>query len=284
MRPWTCVAVLIATVAAAPLALADSAALSPTPCSSQLTVTQLAKGLTIEHKRPSIVAAVAAIEPCLWIVRFDPERFSLDLHTGSMAAAKTAKEWVADEKLVGVINAAMYTPSGRPTGLTINDSRVVYSRDHRSYNAFFAFGPKRSGLPPAKLASRGCKGFNLETLKRDYRNVVQNYRLLDCQGKPLVWKDRKVYSVAAVAVDKRGYVAFVHMKAPYRMSDFNKILADPELAFVAAMYVEGGSPAQLSLSYGSTRVDRRGIGLNVFGETDKLPNILGFRPRARRRR
>jgi hypothetical protein len=262
------------------LAISGSALAS---CPTKLEVDTLAPGLTVERKRPSLSPVFGRGEPCLWIVRFDPRQFSLALLAGPMKTAKTPLEWIKAGKLIGVINAAMYTPSGRPTGLTIANGKVVNGGDSRGYGAFFAFGPRSKGLPAAVMAGRDCKGFDLAALKRNYRNVVQNYRLLDCHGKPIAWKDPKPYSAAAVAVDRKGRVAFVHMVESYPMTRFAKILADRELGFVRAMYVEGGSPAQLSLRYGKRAVDRIGayeaLVFKSGGKPEKLPNVLGFRRR-----
>ena len=274
MRPWVLIVVL---------ASATPAALAGDDCPRKLEVATLAPGLTVERKRPSLPAVLGRGEPCLWIVRFDLRRFSLALLAGPMKSAKTPVEWIRSSKLIGVINAAMFTPSGRPTGLAIADGRTIHGKDAAGYGAFFAFGPRRKGLPAAVLAGRGCPGFDLAALKRNYRNVVQNYRLLGCKGQPLVWKDPKPYSAAAVAVDRKGRVAFVHMVDSYPMTQFARILADPDLEFESAMYVEGGSPAQLSLRFGKRSIDRVGayeaLIFKAGGKPEKLPNVLGFRRR-----
>jgi hypothetical protein len=219
----------------------------------------------------------------LWIVRFDPTRFPLALLAGPMKSAKTPLEWIKAGKLIGVINAAMYTPTGRPTGMAIANGKTIHGWDNRGYGAFFAFGPRKKGLPAAVMAGRGCPGFDLAALKRNYRNLVQNYRLLGCNGQPIRWKDPKPYSAAAVALDRKGRVAFVHMVESYPMTQFARILADAELGFERAMYVEGGSPAQMSLRYGKRAVNRIGayeaLIFKAGGKPEKLPNVLGFRRR-----
>jgi len=237
--------------------------------------------MTVERKLPSVASPLPGADPCLWIARFDLRRFALELLTAPMAKAKSAGEWLRDRGLVAVINAAMYAPSGRPTGFTMSDGKVIYERVHGQYGAFLAFGPRKKGLPPVTLVSPRCAGFDLERLRRDYRNIVQNYRLLDCDGKPVTWKDPRPHSAAAVAVDRRGRVVFVHTVAPYRMEDFSRVLADPDLGLVAAMFVEGGEPAQLSVSHGAV-VDRIG-GFEALrrhrGFVERLPNVLGIRAR-----
>jgi len=238
--------------------------------------------MTVEQKLPIVASPLPGADPCLWIARFDPRRFALELISGPMAEAKTAADWLSARGLVAVINAAMYAPSGRPTGFAMANDKVIYDRVHGQYGAFLAFGPRKKGLPPVTMASPRCKGFDLDRLRRDYGNIVQNYRLLDCDGKPVSWKDPRPHSAAAVALDRRGRVVFLHVVAPYRMEDFSRVLADPELGLVAAMFVEGGAPAQLSLRHGKTRFDRVG-GFEALrlhqGLVERLPNVLGIRAR-----
>ena len=252
-------------------------------CPSKLAVTKLAPGLTLERKRPAIAPPLPGASPCLWMVRVDPKKFSLHLATATMAKARTPAEWIASSEFVAVINAAMYAPSGRPTGFTVAKGKVINGHVNRQYGAYLAFGPRKKGLPAVEMASPRCAGFDLERLRRDYHSIVQNYRLLDCDAKAVSWKDPKMHSAAAVAVDTRGRVVFVHMVTPYRMREFSRILADPELGLAAAMFVEGGTPAQMSLRRGQSVVERIGayeaLGLRRGGTPEALPNVLGFRPR-----
>jgi hypothetical protein len=114
--------------------------------------------------------------------------------------------------------------------------------------------------------------------------MVQNYRLLDCDGQAVPWKDEKRFSAAAVAIDGRGWVVYVHSRSPWRMTEFSQRLADPALDLKAAMYVEGGPEASLYVK-GETETIRE---IGSF-ETDfhdgsnvvfwPIPNVLTFAER-----
>lgn len=253
----------------------------PGACPKSLKSRELAPGLTLERVQPAVLPTAPAADPCLWILRFDPAKFELKLLSSSIKEAREPSKWIEEHGLVAVTNAAMYIPSGKPTGLAISDGNVVNGRDHPSYSAFFAFGPRSESVSATAMVSRSCGGFDLPALKKSYRSIVQNYRLLDCDGKAIKWKDPKMHSAAAVAIDDSGFVAFVHMVAPYRMQTFSRVLADPALRFVAAMYVEGGTPAQLSVLQGRELIERRGayelLGLRRGGGPEKLPVVLGIK-------
>ena len=61
-----------------------------------------------------------------------------------------------------------------------------------------------------------------------------------------VWKQsEKIYSIAAVAMDKDDNVLFIHSRSPFSVHDFNHILLKLPLNIKNAMYVEGGPEATL---------------------------------------
>jgi hypothetical protein len=176
----------------------------------------------------------------------------------------------------------MFREDHRSTGLMVDGDVENNPRDNPQFGAFFAFGPKRPNLPAVALEGRGCEGFDLDDLRARYRVVVQNYRLLDCEGAPIDWKDNKIYSAAAIGVDRANNVVLMHLRAPYQMRAFTKIIAAPELDLVGAMYVEGGPEATLALLHDAYEVTRVGSYESFFLENDSndeawaLPNVIGF--------
>ena len=165
----------------------------------------------------------------------------------------------------------------------VDGERVFQERVNRGFGAFLAWGPLDASLPRVTMFGRGCSGFDLEKIRKSYRVIVQNYRMLDCQGQGIAWKDPKAYSVAAVGVDRNGWMVFIHSRTPYRMSEFNKMIADPELGLVGVMYVEGGPEASLHVETDAGTVSEIGSWeTGFYGASNNrfwhIPNVIGFEP------
>lgn len=127
------------------------------------------------------------------------------------------------------------------------------------------------------ILGRSCAGADVASLRRTYRAVIANYRLLDCEGRAISWKDDKIYSAAAIGMDREGWVVLAHARAPHRMDELARLLAAPELRLVAA---------------GGVTVDGMGSYETGFREDDtnaaywEIRNVIGFAaaaapPRAR---
>ncbi len=264
---------------------ATSEASALPPCGEKLAGIDLAPGLRVERIRAAIEPPIPIGDRCLLLVRIDPAQHELGLYTAARdGGPRTAREWASDRGLTGAINASMFTDSMRSTGLMVDGDHVNNGTDNGAFGGFFAFNPTGAD-PPVAMFGRGCPGFDLDAIRTRYRVVVQNYRLLDCDGGPIAWKDEKIYSAAAIATDRAGRVVFALMRTPYRMDAFSKLLAQPELDLVAAHYVEGGPEATVYLRAGGLEVEAVGSFESLFVENDDnvrawdLPNVIGFKPR-----
>jgi uncharacterized protein YigE (DUF2233 family) len=220
------------------------------------------------------------------LVRIDPARYALRLQNARKDGhARRAPEWAKEFGLVAVVNASMYQPSGDSVGLMINGAHVNQGHDLPKMGGYFAFAPTRSGVPPVAAFGRDCPGFDLARIRADYGVVFQNYRLLDCEGRPLAWKEARSFSAAAIGLDRDGLVVFAHSRAPYAMTDFAKLIAAPELRIAQMFYVEGGPEASLYVQAGSTSVRAIGDYETGFFRRDsndefwELPNVVGVAPR-----
>jgi hypothetical protein len=191
--------------------------------------------------------------------------------------SRTAPEWAREFGLTGLINASMFAPDTRSIGILVAGERVNRDRDNERLGAFLAFDPIDEHDPPVVLTGRDCEGFDLPRLRRRYRSIVQNYRLLNCDGKPLGWKDPRRFSAAAVGLDGDGHAVFIHARAPAQMSEFAQLLA--AFGLHAAMYVEGGPEASLYVRDGASEVSEVGTGLLGNSSFFKIPNVLGFQPK-----
>src|SRR6185503_7450567 len=181
---------------------------------------------------------------CLTLVRIDLALYRLEVRTARAdGGGRPAPRWAADFGLAAASNTSMFGDDERSVGL-LRDARTVNrDRDNPKQGGFLAFDPVDPASPPAVITGRGCPGFDLAALRRRYRGLVQDYRLLDCDGGATHWVDQKIYSAALIAVDRAGRVVFAHARAPMTMSALSLVLDDLDLT--GALFAEGGPEASL---------------------------------------
>lgn len=223
----------------------------------------------------------------LTIVRIDPRhwRFRL-LAANQLGGAHTAAQWARKHGLGGAINASMFHADYRSIGMLADGELVNNARDNDRLGGFFFWDPVDPGDAPVRFVGRGCPGVDVAALRKRYRGVAQNYRMLGCDGEPLVWADPKEFSAAAIGLDADGNVVYLHSRKPHVMTEFNQLVATPELKIVAAHYVEGGPEASLFVDTGDVRVEEVGSFESLFNENDDnrafwpIPNVIGFTRRS----
>lgn len=224
------------------------------------------------------------------LVRFDMHRyaFRMLLAASHDGRARTLPQWAAQEHLVGGINLAMYEPDGRPTSFVIEEG-VERSPDDDRFGGLLAFGAMNTSDAPFLITGRDCDGGDLAALRTRYRNIVANYRMLNCAGGPIAWVDEHRYSSAAFGVDREGRLVLIHAATPYLMRDLARVLAEPSLGLVQVDYVEGGPEATLFVDDGVTpmtligyprdaadrRPDQAPYPPEQVGHAWPLPNVLG---------
>ncbi len=247
---------------------------------------EIAAGLSVERARAGVASFVGVGDQCITVVRAEPARWQLRLmQARDSGGERTAEEWSSGFGLAAVINASMYQSNGRSVGLMIDGPHANNPADNTKYGGFMAFGPTRAELAEVGTFGRDCAGFDLAAIKRDYRVVVQNYRLLDCAGQPVTWQDSKAFSAAVVGVDKQGRVVFVHSRTPYTMTQLARALVAPPFDLVFAMHTEGGPEASLFVHAGDFTAREIGSYETGFLTTDEhktftpIPNVLGLAQR-----
>jgi len=219
------------------------------------------------------------------LARFDMERYRLVLLTAGSRDGRwrTLPEWADEAGLVGGINAAMYEPDGRASGLLVQGG-VERSPDDPRFGGLLAFDPITESDPPFVLVGRDCPGGEPAALRARYRNLVANYRLLGCGGEPIAWVDEHQYSSAAFATDREGRFVLIHASTPYLMRDLARLLADPALGLAQVFYVEGGPKATLLVDDGRgaplVELEHRAEEPGERPDAPRpLPNVLGLVPR-----
>lgn len=219
------------------------------------------------------------------VLRLDPARYEFSLHSvvWDGPAARGIAEWAEALDLTAAINAGMYLPDGKTNtgymrrGQALNNSRIA-----TRYGAFFVCGPRREGLPQAAVLDRAVDDW--EALLPAYEVVVQNFRLFGPGGRQVWPEGGPVHAVAAVAQDQAGNILFLHCREAVSVHRFVNVLnAHPDLGLRAAMYVEGGSQAAMTLRLpGSAATWAGRSAAELFlgaGGRSPLPNIIGARPR-----
>lgn len=213
----------------------------------------------------------------LTLFYFDPGQFRLRLLTAAeYGDARPVDAWLEEFDLVAAVNASMYLPNLRSTGLMVDHGRANNPAVNPRFGGFLAFGASDSTLPPWRFAGEDCEGFDLEALREAYPVIVQNYRLLDCDDEPFQWSDARSYSSAAIGLDRRGWLVFAHSGTPCPTREFARWLAQDRFGLTHAHFVEGGPEASLMLRYGphEYRVTGSWPGVRATGFR-AVPNVLG---------
>jgi hypothetical protein len=218
------------------------------------------------------------------VLRIDPKRFKFSLlSAGAMKLPRALPidEWMRKHKLVAAINAGMFEPDGSTVGYSRIDKNVLKSHRKSMYKAYFAADlSKKTRLPAATILDAECDKRARKKESR-YRIVLQSIRMISCNGKNLWKKSPRIWSTAALAVDKHGNVLFIHSRSPWDVHDFIDILKEMPLGITRAMYLEGGPEASLAVAAGGVNKLFLGSYETGFNENDHnwrawaLPNIIG---------
>jgi hypothetical protein len=226
--------------------------------------------------------------PVVTVVRVDPRLNAFRLLSArleGLAGPLTAPQWAERTGVSGVINAGMFQGDGlTPVAYARSGERVANGRWNRD-NAVLVAEPDDPARPPARILDRTCDDVPRESAS--YRVVVQNIRMLDCQGRNVWARQARRWSTACVGADAAGRILLVHVRAPFSTHDLIEVLRALPLGLTRLMYVEGGPEASLYLRVGGEPVvEEMGSFETGFFERDDnrrfwpLPNVLAFGPRA----
>jgi hypothetical protein len=219
------------------------------------------------------------------ILKINPGFYSFKLlcaseHGGNM---RTAKQWCNEFGLLAAINASMYqdTDPLKSTGYMKNYNHINNPHFNPAFGAFMVFNPIDSSLPESRFVDRRLQeGWKAQIEK--YHTVVQNYRMIS-KGKRKGWpQQKKLYSTAAVGMDKDNNVLFIHSPSPYSTHDFINILLSLPIDIDSAMYLEGGPEATLYINPKDIHTKSEGRYGTLFGKnfgdlsTLTLPNVIGI--------
>jgi len=217
------------------------------------------------------------------VLRINPDRFKLRLLNASASEnghSLSAKQWCRQNGLVAAINASMYQADFKAsvslmrTKSHINNPRL--SKD-MTILVFDRHSPK---VPRVKIIDRQCEDF--KTWKNKYATLVQSIRMISCTGKNVWTQQPQKWSTAAIGIDQRDRVLFIHVGSPYSTHDLINILKILPLNISRAMYSEGGPQAQLYIKVGNHEYEFvGGYKIDLKENTNTLfprpiPNVVGI--------
>lgn len=244
---------------------------------------QLMPGLELGSFIPALKSKLG--DSIVRVLRIDLKYFELRLMNASAQARnerKSVKDWVIEHGMVAGINASMYQKNN------LTSVSYMKTRDHINSSwvskdrTFLAFDPKDKTLPPAKLFDRDCDDF--ENVRKQYRSLIQSIRMVSCKGKNVWTPQDKKWSTAALGMDSKGRILFIHARSPYTTHDFINILLSLPIELKRAMYVEGGKDAQLYIHTGRDEFEFLGNyttaveGAKGNSIAWPVPNVVGVAP------
>lgn len=216
------------------------------------------------------------------VVRLDPGQVRLKLILASERDKKsrTAGGWCRDFNLVAAINAGMYQGDYLTNvGYLRNGSYVQNKYWHRKHKSALAFGPRKIGLPAAIIMDLDER--SVISRLNDFDAVVQNLRLMRCDGVGVWTRSEKKWSEAAAGMDRAGRILFLFCREPMTMKRFNETVRSLDLNAVCLMHLEGGPLASLSIRTERFSLDLAGSYENMVpvnggqGEQWPIPNVIG---------
>ncbi|MBI5427847.1 MAG: phosphodiester glycosidase family protein [Nitrospinae bacterium] len=241
---------------------------------------QLEKGLelgTFVSPQPSEVG-----DSLVHILRIDPGYFELRLLNASapdQSRRQSAREWALNNGLVAAINASLYQADNRTSASLMRTRDHVNNRRLSKDKTILAFDPLDPSLPKVQIIDRECQDF--DALNKQYQTLVQSIRMVSCDGQNVWAPQSKKWSVAAIGMDKRGRVLFIHSRSPHSTHDLIDVLLQLSIDLRNAMYVEGGPVAQLYARSGDKEFEFLGSYSTGSNENDNnaiswpVPNVVG---------
>ncbi len=279
-----------ATVVTAAVCLVAVA--SGSACALEARWDSLAPGLDLGSFRDAW--DTPAGDSTIRILRIDPARWEFRLlcqEELGLDGGKTAREFCRDHGLVAATNAGMFATDYRSHVGYLRHAGRFESGQWNQYRSVFAFGPKKAGIPPARIldvdpdAPGGPNGRN--GMLASYGSLIQNLRLIARPGRNVWTASERSWSEAALGEDRSGRILMIFTRSPFAMHELNRILLALPINLVCAQHLEGGPEAQLYIHAGDFEREFSGSWETSFREDDQnarawaIPNVLGIAPRGK---
>lgn len=218
------------------------------------------------------------------ILKIDPQRFQFRLLNASASPGGkrlSAKQWALKNGMVAAINASMYQADKLTSVSLMKTFGHVNNNWFSKDRALLAFDPKNKSLPHAQILDRDCQ--SVDQLRKLYHTLIQSIRMISCEGKN-VWEQQhdKKWSTAAIGMNQEGDILFIHVRSPFSTHDLIDNLLKLPIQLKRAMYVEGGSEAQMFIHSGTNELEFVGSYSSGASESDSnslawpIPNVVGI--------
>ena len=217
------------------------------------------------------------------ILKIDPNRFQFRLLNASASSGGqrlSAKQWAQQNGMVAAINASMYQADKRTSVSLMKTFGHVNNSWFSKDRALLVFDPKKKSLPQAQILDRDCQ--SMDQLRTLYHTLVQSIRMISCEGKNVWEQQDKKWSTAAIGMNQSGDILFIHVRSPFSTHDLIDNLLKLPIQLKRAMYVEGGSEAQMFIHSGENELEFVGSYSTGANETDAnslawpIPNVVGI--------
>ncbi|NIP99735.1 MAG: phosphodiester glycosidase family protein [Nitrospinaceae bacterium] len=217
------------------------------------------------------------------VLRIDPRQFKFSLLNASASPGGkrlSAREWVRRNGMVAAINASMYQADNKTSVSLMKTRGHVNNSWFSKDRSLLAFDPTEPQLPAVQILDRDCQ--NVPRLRKRYQTLIQSIRMISCNGKNVWSQQKKKWSTAAIGMDRFGFILFIHVRSPFSTHDLIANLLKLPLNLKRAMYVEGGSEAQLYIRSGKREMEFVGSYSTGSNETDAnnlawpIPNVVAI--------
>jgi hypothetical protein len=239
----------------------------------------------VEYATSKLSIKVDVGDRMMHVVRIDPAVAQLHAGLASLAGSgkRTAAEWCRAETLAVAINLGMFGADQLSHVGYLRVDGHVDNGDWNEYRAAVGLKPTQPLLPPVRWLDLDPP-YSVTAFK-SYGIVVQNLRLIRLDRQNVWSASPRRWSEAALAIDGHGRLLFLFCRSPLQMSAFNRAVLALPIDARAAMHLEGGPEASLSIHAGGVDLDVCGSYETGFLEDDSnsvqwpIPNVLGVRRR-----
>jgi phosphodiester glycosidase len=217
------------------------------------------------------------------ILKIDPKRFQFRLLNASASPGNkrlSARKWARKNGLVAAINASMYQADKLTSVSLMKTFGHVNNNWYSKDRSLLVFDPKKKSLPQSQILDRDCQ--SVDQLRTLYHTLIQSIRMISCDGRNVWEQQNKKWSTAAIGMNQLGDILFIHVRSPFSTHDLIDNLLKLPIQLKRAMYVEGGSEAQMFIHSGKTEMEFVGSYSTGATETDAnalawpIPNVVGI--------
>ena len=243
------------------------------------------KSLTVQYASCKLLRNTNIGDGMLTIVRFNPSIFNIDLiEYKKNNLLKTSKFWVDSFDYTFVVNAGMYDLKDQKKHRFYMINKGIENNPILDTNAkgMIAFNPFSDSSSKFELFDMTTA--SLEEIRKSYQTIIQGYRLLDYNGKPVYWdRNDQFCSMVIVAQDDLGLLYFVFCRSPLTHNQMTENILSLDLGLKNAIYLEGGSKAAFSLKIGDFEMKKMGSYVSNYYPYNNnysmpvFPNLIGFR-------